>query len=147
MVHTLPATARPDRRSDESEPPGPPSRRSVVAVVPLEAIDDRAQAALTTAISMSASRVLALHVCGTPASTRAFTRDWERWEPGVPLVFLERLPSSGDPVAHSIADYLRRRHTAYQVFVVATGDEARSLDEALSPLPNIVVCHLPADHR
>lgn len=124
------------------EPPGPPSRKSVIAVVPLDAVDERAQAAMTTAMSMSASRVMAVHVCNTLESTRAFTRAWERWGPGVPLVLLDRIPSPGDPVAGSIADYLRRRHTAYQVFVVVANDEGHALDDALLPLPNIVLCHL-----
>lgn len=125
---------------DDLEPPGPPSRKSVIAVVPLDAVDERAQAAMTTALSMSASRVIAVHVCDTRESTRAFTRAWERWEPGVPLVLLDRIPSPEDPVAGSLADYLSRRHTAYQVFVVLADNEGRALDDALLPLPNIVVC-------
>ena len=115
--------------------------------MPLGAVDDRARIALTAALSMSASRVLALHVCDTPASDRAFTRDWERWEPGVPLVLLDRIRSADDPIAGSIADYLGRRHTAYQVFVVVAGDELRHFDEALLPLPNLIVCHLGDSDR
>jgi hypothetical protein len=132
--------------------PDLPSRRSVIGVVPLDSVDERAREALSTALSMAASRVVAVHVCRSVESARAFTRSWEEWEPGVPLVLLDRLETQGDPVAASIADYLGRRHTAYRTLVVVAEDPAPvsparrasargdALEEALLPLPHVVVC-------
>lgn len=126
-----------------------------MAVVPLGAVDDRARTALSTAWSMMpASRLVAVHVCDGPESKREFTRKWALWEPGVPLVLLAPLPFDGDPVPVSIADYLSRRHTAYQTSVVITEDRVASqaggqrtgptrgdaLEAALLPLPHVVVC-------
>ena len=126
-----------------------------MAVVPLGSVDDRARTALSTAWSMiSASRLVAVHVSEGAESAREFTRRWELWEPGVPLVMLSPLPVDGDPVAASIADYLTRRHTAHQTVVVITEDCAQSptgvnqagptrsdtLEAALLPLPHVVVC-------
>jgi len=125
--------------------PSPPSRRSVTAIVPLGAVDDSARSALSIAWSMtSASRLLAVHVCGSRGSTRAFTRQWEKWEPGVPLVLLQRIPSDGDLVAASVAGYLRRRHGDHQTLVVVTG-RADALESALLPLERVVVCRQGAD--
>ncbi|MET0930002.1 MAG: hypothetical protein ABWX74_10805 [Aeromicrobium sp.] len=134
--------------------PSLPSRRSVIGVVPVSSVDDRARTALSTALSMSANRVVAVHVCDTLESGRAFTRAWERWEPGVPLVLLDRVGTGGDPVVVSVADYLSRRHTAYQTLVVVAGDHGPSrtdgqqvrptrgdaLEAALLTLPHVVVC-------
>lgn len=132
--------------------PDLPARRSVIGVVPLGSIDERARTALSTALSMSASRVVAVHVCDTLESVRDFTQTWERWEPGVPLVLLDRVTSQGDPVADSIADYLSRRHTAYRTLVVVAdapvspdapppgSTRGDALEAALLPLPHVVVC-------
>jgi hypothetical protein len=93
-------------------------------------------------------------VCDGAESQREFMRRWELWEPGVPLVLLAHLPVDGDPVAVSIADYLSRRHTAYQTLVVITEERspaqaagrpagatrADALEAALLPLPHVVVC-------
>lgn len=126
-----------------------------MGVVPLGAVDERARTALSTAWSMMpASRLVAVHVCDGRESRRDFTRRWELWEPGVPLVLLAPLPFDGDPVVVSITDYLSRRHTAYQTSVVIIEEAFSSqpggqrtgptrgdaLEAALLPLPHVVVC-------
>ncbi|KQX75878.1 hypothetical protein [Aeromicrobium sp. Root472D3] len=138
----------------DAAPRGPalPSRQSMAGVVPVDAVDERAREALGTALSMAPRRVVAVHVCRTPESARAFTRSWEEWEPGVPLVLLDPVRTDGDEVADSVADYVGRRHTAHQTLVVLTERPASSrssrrptsgaeaLEAALLPLPHVVVC-------
>jgi hypothetical protein len=126
-----------------------------MGIVPIAAVDQRARIALSTAWSMmSAARLLAVHVCDGTGSACDVRQRWKRWEPGVPLVVLARRPGDGDPVAVSIADYLSRRHTAYQISVVITEDRAGrhpvtphrgpsrsdALEAALLPLDHVVVC-------
>lgn len=143
-----------ERSQSPSRLPPTPSRRFVIGIVPVSGVDDRARAALSTALSMSASRVVAVHVRDSLESGRACTRTWERWEPGVPLIVLDRVDAVGDPVAASVADYLSRRHTAYQTLVVIAEDpdgpqtdERRhgptrgdALEASLLSLPHVVVC-------
>ncbi|MCD9199739.1 hypothetical protein [Aeromicrobium wangtongii] len=132
-----------------------PSRRPVMGVVPLGAVDDRARTALSTAWSMmSGNRLIAVHVNDGPEDERDFIRRWELWEPGIPLVLLAHLPCDGEPVSVSIADYLTRRHRAYQTMVVITEHDPAgpigrrpahptrgdALEAALLPLPHVVVC-------
>lgn len=126
----------------------------MIGVVPLSTVDELARTALSTALSMSAGRVMAVHVCGSEESSREFTRAWEQWEPGVPLVLLDRVAADGDPVAASLSDYLSRRHKAYQTLVVivegwipprpglqeSSSPRADALEAALLPLPHVVVC-------
>lgn len=137
-----------------------PSRRPIMGIVPLGAVDDHARMALSTAWSMvSGGRLVAVHVNDGPADEREFTRRWELWEPGIPLVLLAHLPRAGDPVAVSIADHLARRHHAYQTMVVITEraggsapgsrraglTRADALEAALLPLPHVVVCRQRLD--
>lgn len=139
VAHTLPATSRPGGRQAA---PALPSRHSVIALVPVSIVNDQAQVAVSTALSMSAGRVVAVHVCETLESARTFTRAWEEWEPGVPLVLLDCPPARTNPVATSIANYIGRRHPARQVFVVVSDNHFR--EAALLQLPNVVVCRTRA---
>ena len=135
--------------------PSMPSRRPIRVIVPVRAVDDHARAALGTAWSMmSARQLVAVHVCDGPDAGREFARRWQRWEPGVPLVMLAPVPTDGDPVAASIADYVSRRRAAHETVVVLTEAPVPSetigrrpgtgrcdaLEAALIHLPGVVVC-------
>jgi len=131
-------------------PPGRPARASLTAVVPLDRVDDGARLALSTAISCAPRHTVALHVhVDGQGPVDAFTRDWERWDPGVRLVVLH---DDGRGPAAAIVDHLE--HLGDDAVLVVepwnegahgAGDGVREADGGdglavrLQHLPHVVV--------
>jgi hypothetical protein len=127
-------------------PPGRPARTALTAVVPLERVDEGARIALGTAISCAPRHTLALHVhVDGQGPVDAFTRDWERWDPGVALVLLH---DDGRGPTATVADHLEHL-VADTVLVVEPWREGEQADPngtdeltvRLQHLPHVVVSH------
>jgi amino acid transporter len=92
--------------------PPPPERRSALVVVPVGTMSRLVQAGISAALSLG-DEVVAVTVCyDDPEDTEAVSRlrrQWDDWNPGVPLVTLHsRERSLGQPVV----EYLRELEQA-----------------------------------
>lgn len=87
--------------------------------MPIAHLDRAARRALDVGLATGADEVLAVHVCDTtsPGANRQFEREWDEWDTGVTIVFLEgRAHDLADP----IVDYLRRNHPRRPTTVVVS---------------------------
>lgn len=87
--------------------PEPPHRDRSLVVVPVASLTRLTSEALTAAVSLG-DEVRAVTVCHPDAEDRlraeSLARDWELWEPGVPLV---RVESDRRTVGRPVAAYVR----------------------------------------
>jgi hypothetical protein len=101
--------------------PPPPERRSALVVVPVGTMSRLVQAGLSAALSLG-DEVVAVTVCyddveDTEAATR-LRRQWDDWNPGVPLVTLHSTHRSlGEPIVEYIRE-LEQADTHDQLVVL-----------------------------
>ncbi|MGW7370227.1 APC family permease, partial [Streptomyces sp. NPDC054841] len=88
--------------------PEPPSQERSLVIVPVSSLTRLTRDALTAAASLG-DEVRAVTVCHSDpedsAQTDALERDWDLWNPGVPLV---RLPSGRRTLGRPIAAYVQK---------------------------------------
>ncbi len=118
-----------------------PARTSLMAVVPLGVVDDAARDALSTALSSSNGRVLALHVHDADQGVvDTFTQDWNRWSPDITLTLLH---DDGRGVSETIADYLETHPRSCRVLLVQPWSRSArrlQLEHQVEHLVNVVTC-------
>ncbi|MGW2563229.1 APC family permease [Streptomyces sp. NPDC001514] len=87
--------------------PEPPHRDRSLVLVPVSSLTRLTSEALTAAVSLG-DEVRAVTVCHPDpedsAQTEALARDWDLWNPGVPLV---RVPSARRTIGRPLAAYVR----------------------------------------
>jgi amino acid transporter len=100
--------------------PGPPERMTSLVVVPVGGMSRLTREAISAALSLG-DEVTAVTVCyGDPEEEKvvaSFSRQWEEWDPDVPLV---TLPTAHRSLAPPIVKYLRtlEAEARYQRVVV-----------------------------
>jgi amino acid transporter len=111
-VHTL--YARMGQALGIGQVPEAPDRRTSTVVVPVASMSRLVRQGISAALSLG-DEVIAVTVCfEDPADQAAIEKlyaEWERWDPGVPLVTLHSTRRSlGEP----LADYLRELERTYR---------------------------------
>jgi amino acid transporter len=93
--------------------PAAPERRSSTVVVPVEAMSRLVREGISAALSLG-DEVIAVTVCfddpADHAANQNLRAQWERWNPGVPLVTLE---STSRSLAEPLVDYLQELERTY----------------------------------
>ncbi|RKT09362.1 amino acid transporter [Streptomyces sp. 1114.5] len=82
--------------------PGPVTRQRSLVVVPVTAITRLTRDGLSAALSLG-DEVMAVTVVHEPTAAEALRRDWELWQPGVPLV---EIPDDHRRLGRPIADFV-----------------------------------------
>ncbi|MFE6056955.1 APC family permease [Kitasatospora sp. NPDC056446] len=82
--------------------PGPVTRQRSLVVVPVTAITRLTRDGLSAALSLG-DEVMAVTVVLEPTAAEALRRDWELWQPGVPLV---EIPDDHRRLGRPIADFV-----------------------------------------
>ncbi|MFI9324957.1 APC family permease [Kitasatospora aureofaciens] len=94
--------ARIGERLELGRVPGAVTRRRSLVVVPVTAITRLTRDGLSAALSLG-DEVLAVTVVHERAQAEALRRDWELWQPGVPLV---EIPDDHRRLGRPIADFV-----------------------------------------
>jgi hypothetical protein len=110
-VHTL--YTRMGRALEIGQVPEAPDRRTSTVVVPVASMSRLVRQGISAALSLG-DEVIAVTVCfedpDDQAAIENLYAEWERWDPGVPLVTLHSTRRSlGEP----LADYLRELERTY----------------------------------
>lgn len=84
--------------------PGAVTRQRSLVVVPVTAITRLTRDGLSAALSLG-DEVFAVTVVHDPADAEALRRDWELWQPGVPLL---EIPEDHRRLGQPIADFVNR---------------------------------------
>ena len=110
-VHTI--YARMGQALEIGSVPEAPDRHTSTVVVPVATMSRLVRAGISAALSLG-DEVIAVTICfGDPADQSATDRlraQWERWDPGVPLVTLH---STRRSLAEPMVDYLRELEQTY----------------------------------
>ncbi|MFF2043892.1 APC family permease [Kitasatospora sp. NPDC058170] len=101
--------ARIGERLELGRIPGAVTRSRSLVVVPVTAITRLTRDALSAALSLG-DEVLAVTVVHDGAETEALRRDWELWQPGVPLI---EIPDGHRRLGPPIADFVNRLATEH----------------------------------
>ena len=110
-VHTI--YTRMGRALEIGQVPEAPDRRTSTVVVPVASMSRLVRQGISAALSLG-DEVIAVTVCfedpDDQAASENLYAEWERWDPGVPLVTLHSTRRSlGEP----LADYLRELERTY----------------------------------
>ncbi|WP_083576661.1 APC family permease [Rhodococcus maanshanensis] len=111
------------------EVPAAPAAQGTVVVVPVAEVSELSREAICAGLSMG-SDVVAVRVCPTGESPRAFTKAWEAWHPGVRLVLLD---GADDGLAPTVVRYINDKLADRRVVVVIGEVEPGSAWQRILP--------------
>ncbi|MFF3686313.1 APC family permease [Streptomyces sp. NPDC002187] len=125
--------------------PEPPHRARSLVIVPVSSLTRLTSEAMTAAVSLG-DEVHAVTVCHPDpedrAQAEALARDWDLWNPGVPLV---RIPSAhralGRPIACYVHELAARTPGARITVLIPEAEPARLWQRLLQNQRGAVVAH------
>jgi amino acid transporter len=142
-----------------SQIPPPPQRRSSMVVVPVAGMSRLVREGISTALSLG-DEVVAVTVCYEDTEDHAaderLRRQWEQWDPGVPLVTLHTAKRSlGAPIVEYLRELEHRASREQLVVLIPEVQPARPwqrilhnqrgfvLEQAIQRgTENVVICRL-----
>ncbi|MET4613197.1 amino acid transporter [Rhodococcus sp. PvR044] len=133
------------------EVPAAPAAQGTVVLVPVAEVSELSREAICAGLSVGTD-VIAVRVCPSGESPRAFTKAWEAWHPGVRLILLDGADGGLAPtLTRYITDRLADRRVVVVIAEVEPGSGWRrilpnhrgdELDRALRRYTDAVVCRV-----
>ncbi|MFG1781275.1 APC family permease [Rhodococcus oryzae] len=133
------------------EVPAAPAAQGTVVLVPVAEVSELSREAICAGLSIGTD-VVAVRVCPSGESPRAFTKAWEAWHPGVRLLLLDGSDGGLAPtLTRHITDRLADRRVVVVIAQVEPGSgwqrilpnhRGDELDRALRRDTDAVVCRV-----